>query len=51
MINTTDTATTAAHGPKSMAMIPPPTAWPVVPPGMGMLNIMTRKENAAAIAR
>ena len=27
----------------------PQTAWPVVPPGMGMLNIIERKQKAAAM--
>jgi len=29
----------------------PPTAWPVLPPGIGMLNIIITKEKAAARAR
>ncbi len=37
----------AAHGPSTMAATPVPTAWPVVPPGSGRLNIMTTKEKAA----
>ena len=36
-----------AHGPSTMVAIPTPTAWPVVPPGSGRLNIMTTNENAA----
>ena len=39
----------AASGPKSKAMSVPPTACPVVPPGSGTLNIMSRNENAAAM--
>jgi hypothetical protein len=50
-IRLTDTAITAVHGPRRIAIIPAPTAWPVVPPGIGTLNIMIRKENAAAIAK
>ena len=42
-----DTASMAAHGPKTTAASPIPTAWPVVPPGSGRLNIMITKENAA----
>ena len=40
----------AAHGPKSMATNTPPTACPVEPPGIGTLNIMITKVNAAPIA-
>src|ERR1039458_8228850 len=36
-----------AHGPRTMEATPMPTAWPVVPPGSGRLNIMMTKENAA----
>ena len=43
----TDTARQAALGPKSRAISVPPTAWPVVPPTRGTLNIMARKEKAA----
>ena len=32
-------------------MSEPPTAWPVVPPGSGTLNIMSRKEKAAQMPR
>ena len=49
IISTTETAITAVHGPSSMAIIAAPTAWPVVPPGIGTLNIITRNEKAAAI--
>jgi hypothetical protein len=35
IIKTTDTAKTAAHGPSRTAIMPAPTAWPVVPPGIG----------------
>jgi len=34
-----------------MAIRTPPTAWPVVAPGRGMLNIITTKVNAAEMAR
>jgi hypothetical protein len=40
----------APQGPTAMAIRTPPTACPVVPPGRGMLNIITRKPNAAEIA-
>ena len=43
-------AMTAAHGPMTIAIIVPPTAWPVVPPGRGMLNIIITNVKAAAIA-
>ena len=43
----TDTDRQAAYGPSSAAISVPPTACPVVPPGIGMLNIMLMKENAA----
>ena len=49
MMSATLTARHAVQGPKSIAMRVPQTAWPVVPPGSGMLNIMERKQNAAAI--
>src|SRR5215831_10508756 len=41
------TATTAAHGPRRHATSTPPTAWAVVPSGIGTLNIITRKQYAA----
>ena len=44
------TAITAAHGPSSTAMSTAPTAWAVVPSGIGMLNIITRKQYAAPTA-
>ena len=43
------TARQADQGPNRIAMSVPQTAWPVVPPGSGILNIMERKQNAAAI--
>src|SRR3954471_9485198 len=46
----TDTAMTAAQGPSTTAMTTAPTAWAVVPSGIGMLNIITRKLIAANIA-
>src|SRR4030042_1475789 len=46
-ISAIDTATHAAHGPSSTAASTAPTAWPVVPPGIGTLNIMITKQNAA----
>ena len=47
MTRATETASIAAHGPSTTLARPTPTAWPVVPPGSGRLNIMTTKENAA----
>src|SRR3989337_390281 len=41
----------APQGPTAIAIKTPPTAWPVLPPGRGTLNIITRKENAAEMAR
>ena len=41
----------ADQGPKRMAMSVPPTAWPVVPPGRGMLNIIARKTKAAPMPK
>ncbi len=46
MTSAIDTAITAAHGPKMMAMSTAPTAWPVEPPITGTLNIMSTKEKA-----
>ena len=37
----------AAQGPRTTASRAPPTAWAVVPPGRGMLYIMTVKQKAA----
>ena len=34
-----------------MAISVPPTAWPVVPPGSGILNIIATNENAANTPR
>lgn len=51
MIIATDTANIAAHGPKMIAITAEPTACPVVPPGMGKLNIIIINEKAAAIPR
>jgi len=50
MIKTTETERTAVQGPRSNVIIHAPTAWPVVPPGIGILNIWMRKEKAADIA-
>jgi len=36
-----------AHGPRTMVAMATPRACPVVPPGSGRLNIITRKQNAA----
>jgi hypothetical protein len=44
------TAIVAAHGPNRIAVKTAPTACPVVPPGIGILNIIITKENAAPIA-
>jgi len=38
--------TVAAQGLMSIAIIVPPTMWAVVPPGTGMLYIITRKAKA-----
>ena len=51
IIIATETANMAAQGPKIMAITAEPTAWPVVPPGMGKLNIIIINEKAAAIPR
>ena len=51
MKSATLTAMQAAQGPSSAATRVPPTAWPVVPPGRGTLNIMMRKEKAAPMPR
>ncbi len=37
----------AAQGPRTIPIIAAPTACPVLPPGMGRLNIMITKEKAA----
>lgn len=42
--NATLTAITAAHGPSSTAIRTAPTAWAVVPSGIGTLNIITMKQ-------
>src|ERR1700684_4349061 len=47
MVRAMERATMEAHGPSTIAATPIPTAWPVVPPGSGRLNIMTTKEKAA----
>ncbi len=44
MARATLTAITAAHGPSMTATSTPPTAWAVVPSGIGTLNIITRKQ-------
>ena len=46
MNSATDMATMAPQGPSRMAAMAMPTAWPVVPPGSGRLNIMITKEKA-----
>ena len=51
MASAIDTAITAAHGPRITAINTAPTAWAVVPSGIGTLSIMTRNEYAAPIAR
>jgi hypothetical protein len=45
-----ETESIEAHGPKTTAAAPTPTACPVVPPGRGTLNIMITKQNALATA-
>ncbi len=47
MTSATEMASTEAHGPSTTAEMPTPTAWPVVPPGSGILNIIATNENAA----
>src|SRR5580692_3247924 len=47
MVRAIEMATMDAHGPRTIEATPIPTAWPVVPPGSGRLNIMTTKEKAA----
>src|SRR5215471_17813454 len=44
-------AITAAHGPNTIASNTAPTAWAVVPSGIGTLNIITRNAYAAPRAR
>ena len=48
MTRAMETAIVDAQGPNRMATSVPHTAWPVVPPGSGILNIIARKQNAAA---
>ena len=50
MARATLTAMMAASGPSSTATSRPPTAWAVVPSGMGTLSIITRKQKAAPMA-
>ncbi len=50
MTKAVETAAIAAQGPRTMAAKAPPTAWPVLPPGIGILNIMITKEKAPARA-
>src|SRR4051812_35234510 len=47
MISALEIAAIAAHAPSTIVATPTPTAWPVVPPGSGKLNIMMTNENAA----
>ena len=51
MSSATLTERHAAYGPNRIAISVPPTAWPVVPPGSGTLNIMPRNDNAAAMPK
>ena len=51
MIRATLTEITAAHGPRMIAVMVPPTPCAVVPPGTGTLNIMIVKVSAEKIAR
>ena len=51
MTRAMEMAIRAGQGPRRMATITPPTAWPVDPPGIGMLNIMITKLKAAPRAR
>jgi hypothetical protein len=50
MMRAMETDIVATSGPSTMAAKVAPTAWPVVPPGSGMLNIMMTKEKAAVSA-
>ena len=47
MTSAIDIAMVAISGPRMMAASAPPTAWAVVPPGIGTLNIMMINEKAA----
>src|SRR5271169_4170533 len=47
MARAMEMARIAPDGPSTMAAMVTPTAWPVVPPGSGRLNIMTTNANAA----
>jgi len=47
----TETPIVAAQGPSTTAINVPPTAWALVPPGTGALNIMIVKEKAARMDR
>ena len=47
MMSAIDTARPPISGPSRMAARVAPTAWPVVPPGSGTLNIMMMNEKAA----
>src|ERR1700733_10729048 len=47
MASARETAIIAAQGPNSATPSPMPTAWALVPPGSGMLNIITTKQKAA----
>ena len=47
MVSAIEMARMDAHGPRTIEATPIPTAWPVVPPGNGRLNIITTKQNAA----
>ena len=47
MANAKEIAKVEAHGPRMIAATVTPNACPVVPPGSGILNIITTNENAA----
>src|SRR5208283_527994 len=51
MISATEVQTTAAQGPRTIAISALPTACPELPPGTGTLNIIITNENAAPSAR
>ena len=42
-----ESARIAPDGPSTIAAMVTPSAWPVVPPGSGRLNIITTNEKAA----
>src|SRR6266545_2051278 len=51
IMRATETAISAAQGPRRIAMRVAPVAWPVVPPRIGILNSMITKLKEAPSAR